>query len=130
MRLMPRAAVVARPSVPALIALRPSKAPTSVAPIDTAAWSFCCVDCSDSRAFAASRAAQFLGERRLARGIFLADGVHRLVARRARRILHAHFEVPFGFVRPRGQTGVDGAAAARSRSFCVSHCLNDFSQAG
>jgi hypothetical protein len=44
---MPRAAVVARPRVPVLTALRPSNAPKIVAPIDTAAPIFAPVACSD-----------------------------------------------------------------------------------
>ena len=36
----PRAAVVARPSVPTLTVLRPNSAPSSVAPIDTAVCTF------------------------------------------------------------------------------------------
>ena len=49
-RPIPRAAVVARPSVLVLIDLRPSSAPKIVAPMETAVCSFAWDACSDSRA--------------------------------------------------------------------------------
>ena len=80
----PRAAVVARPSVEALIAFRPRKAPSRVAPTEIAAWSPCCVTCSDSRSTAWPRAADLLLERGLLRCVLLAEPVERLPSRCSR----------------------------------------------
>ncbi len=49
LRLTPRAAVVARPIVPAPTTLRPNSAPRIVAPTETVVWSFCCDAWADSR---------------------------------------------------------------------------------
>ena len=127
-RPMPRAAVVARPSVPTVIDLRPNRVPSTVAPTDTAVCSFwsdtCC--CSFSTAASARR-------RRSPRAACLAAYFLRIASIAASR---AACSSSCNRARNRARlSGVRGDAERQlakqlTRWFAVSHRANDFSHAG
>ncbi len=94
-RLTPRAAVVARPMVPAPIDLRPKSAPRIVAPTDNPVCSFCCVAWDDSRSIADLCPPALLLDLRPPGRILLAQVVDSGVTGHPLRIAHARLEITF-----------------------------------
>ena len=119
MRPMPRAAVVARPSVLALTALRPSSAPKIVAATDTPACSFDSVACCCWRCDAGLGAANPVFQGCQLRRVALAHSGHFRVTLLAQRRLQADAEIALRFVgvrddlRARALQQLDAPATAR-----------------
>ena len=103
MRPIPRAAVVARPSVPVLIALRPSSAPKIVAPIDTAAPIFAPDGLRLLHLHRMFGPSDPVLQRRQLRGVLLAHLGERRIAGFTRLGLQANPKIALGFIRGRHQ---------------------------
>ena len=118
----PRAAVVARPSVPVLTAFRPSSAPSTVAPNETAVCSFDSDACCCSRSTAASARRSRSASAACLGAYFLPHRVDRRVARGAcasscSRMRKSRSDSS----GVRGELRASDARNSSSRSFCASH---------
>ena len=130
LRPTPRAAVVARPSEPTPMALRPKSAPRIVAPTERPGLELLLGGLRGFALDGCRRAPPLLVELRLPGRELLSHRIDRRIPRDSLRVAHAHLKITLALARVRGQLQVAlahqlelfGLRRATSRSPCSTRC--------